>query len=203
MTRKGLTYVISAPSGAGKTSLCRELLASVPDLELSVSFTTRPMREGERDGVDYHFVDVETFRNMIDAGSFVEWAKVHDNYYGTSLPALEDASRKGRDVLLDIDCQGAAQLKKKIANGVYIFILPPDFDELKHRLEKRNSDSADVVAKRIANARSEIVEAKWYDYIVVNDNFDFALSQLKAILTASTCRPDIVIPAVQGCFDFD
>ncbi len=203
MNRKGLIYVVSAPSGAGKTSLCKRLLNEIPGLELSISYTTRPMREGERDGVDYHFVTVDAFQEMIEAGAFVEWAKVHDNYYGTGIDALKEASRDGRDILLDIDFQGAAQLKKSLDNGVYIFILPPDFDELKKRLEARNSDTAAVVKRRIENARIEVVEAKWYDYIVVNDNFDFALAQLKAILLAETCRTDIALPVLQDVFEIN
>jgi guanylate kinase len=200
MERKGLIYVISAPSGAGKTSLCNELLAARPGLQLSVSYTTRAMREGEKNGIDYHFVSVETFEEMIERMAFVEWAKVHDNYYGTSLETLEQASRAGQDILLDIDCQGAAQLREKLDNGVYIFILPPDYDELQNRLEKRNTDAAEVVQRRVENARDEVAEAGNYDYIVVNDNFDFALQQLKAILSAEPCRTRFVLPAIQDKF---
>lgn len=196
-----MIYVVSAPSGAGKTTLCKALRQAVPDLQGSVSYTTRPKREGERDGTDYHFVTSEKFREMIEQGAFIEWARVHGNYYGTSLEALEKASRDGRDVLLDIDCQGAAQLKSALDNGVYIFILPPDYEELRRRLDQRNTDSIEVVKRRIENARKEINEAEWYDYVVINDNFDFALDQLKAILLAETCRGKIVLPAVRHIFD--
>ena len=198
MHRKGIIYVLSAPSGAGKTTLCKELLAALPELQLSVSYTTRPIRSGEQDGVDYHFVDEDRFRAMIDEGAFAEWARVHDNYYGTSIEALEKVSSEGQDILLDIDYQGAAQLKKALDNAVFIFIMPPDMEELKRRLLKRNTDSEEVVLRRIENARQEITEARWYDYIVVNDNFDFALSQLKAILMAETCRTDSSLPVLQG-----
>ncbi len=201
MNRKGLIYVVSAPSGAGKTSLCKKLLEEVSGLELSISYTTRPMRDGEKNGVDYHFVSVDVFKEMIDASSFAEWAQVHDNYYGTSLDALKAASAAGRDILLDIDYQGAAQLKKSLDNSVYTFILPPDYDELRRRLEGRNSDSAEVVQRRIENARLEVAESGWYDYIVVNDNFDFALEQLKAILLAETCRSEIALPALRDIFE--
>ncbi|PLX77126.1 MAG: guanylate kinase, partial [Desulfuromonas sp.] len=129
MSRQGLIYIVSAPSGAGKTSLCKELLATFPELQMSISYTTRPIRSGEADGVDYHFVSTEIFKKMIEEKSFAEWAEVHGNYYGTSLAVLEQAQQDGHDVLLDIDCQGAAQLKKNLGNGVFIFILPPNLDE--------------------------------------------------------------------------
>lgn len=197
MPRQGIVYVISAPSGAGKTSLCRELLAAFPELQVSISYTTRPIRPGEKEGVDYHFVTPETFRQMIKDSAFAEWAEVHDNYYGTAFSALEEARQAGNDILLDIDCQGAAQLKESLDNGVFIFILPPGFEELQRRLEGRNTDPVEVVQRRIENARKEVVEAQWYDYIIVNDNFDFALEQLKAILIAETCRVPVVLPTVQ------
>lgn len=200
MRRTGMIFVVSAPSGAGKTSLCSELLKATPGLQVSVSYTTRPKRGGETNGIDYHFVSVEKFRQMIDAGAFVEWAQVHDNFYGTSLATLEQASQAGQDILLDIDCQGAAQLREKLDNGVYVFILPPDFEELARRLAKRNSDTDEVIQKRIANARHEVLEAKHYDYIVINDNFDFALDQLKAILSAETSRAERVLPVIKKKF---
>jgi len=192
-----LTYIISAPSGAGKTTLCKELLASNPDLDVSISYTTRPLRQGEKDGVDYHFVSPERFEKMIAEDSFAEWARVHGNYYGTATETLEAARTNGQDILLDIDCQGAAQLKKSIDNGIFVFVLPPSFAELERRLAGRGTDSLEVVQRRIENARQEVVEAKWYDYIVVNDNFDFALTQLKAILLSQTCRSEVILPSVQ------
>jgi len=172
-------------------------MAAFPELHVSISYTTRPIRPGETDGGDYQFVSTEVFQQMINEGAFAEWAKVHDNYYGTTLAALDQASRTGSDILLDIDCQGAAQLKTSLDNGVFIFILPPGFDELKRRLEGRNTDAADVVQRRIENARKEVLEAEWYDYIVVNDNFDFALDQLKAILQSVPCRTGVALPTVQ------
>ncbi|PLX99360.1 MAG: guanylate kinase [Desulfuromonas sp.] len=196
-SNSGSVFVVSAPSGAGKTTLCKALLEASPDLQLSVSYTTRPMRAGEKDGVDYHFVDIADFEKRIEEGEFAEWARVHGNYYGTSIRRLEEMSRSGKDILLDIDYQGAAQLKKCLDNGVYIFIMPPDFAVLQQRLEKRNSDPEEVIIRRIENARQEVLEAKWYDYIVVNDNFDFALQQLKAILSAESCRTTLILPAMQ------
>jgi guanylate kinase len=153
-----------------------------------VSFTTRPQRSGEVDGIDYHFVSRPVFEAMVAQGSFAEWAEVHGNLYGTSLETLGRFRAEGCDVLLDIDCQGALQLKKSCREGVYVFILPPGLGELQRRLNGRNTDAPEVIARRIANARSEIREAVWYDYVVVNDQFDQALAELKSIILAEPCR---------------
>jgi guanylate kinase len=179
--RKGILFVISAPSGAGKTTLCKEVIDFFPDLRQSVSFTTRPARPGEVDGRDYHFVDKARFRAMITGGEFAEWAEVHGNYYGTSLRTLQEAKAAGQDVLLDIDCQGARQLKGSLAQAVFIFILPPSLVELEHRLRGRNTDSDEVIQRRLDNAEEEISQSSWYDYQVINDNIDTALGQLKEI----------------------
>ncbi|MEA3465371.1 MAG: guanylate kinase [Thermodesulfobacteriota bacterium] len=197
MQRQGLLYIISAPSGAGKTTLCNAIIDLLPQLGQSISFTTRSMRVGEVDGVDYHFVAVETFQNMIASGAFVEWAQVHGNFYGTALKTLEDARVAGRDILLDIDFQGAAQLKKMVDHAVFIFIAPPSFAELKRRLLGRETDSDDVVAQRIENARSEMVQARWYDYIIINDDIDDAVAKLKAVISAERCRGRLVFPVVE------
>lgn len=188
MKREGILYVISAPSGAGKTSLCKEIIDFYPDLRHSVSYTTRPIRTGEVDGIDYHFVSREEFDAMVDEGAFAEWAEVHDNCYGTALQTLDEARSEGLDILLDIDCQGAAQMKKTYRKGVFIFILPPNLAELQRRLQGRNTDTAAVIERRIANARHEIRQAEWYDYLVVNDRFETALDNLKAIISAERCR---------------
>ncbi|TFH52858.1 MAG: guanylate kinase, partial [Candidatus Zixiibacteriota bacterium] len=142
----GNLFVVSAPSGAGKTSLCKEIIDFFPGLRHSVSYTTRPPRTGEVDGIDYHFVSSELFDQMIADGAFAEWAAVHGNYYGTAIRTLEDAQTAGYDILLEIDCQGAAQIKKNYRQGAFVFILPPDFAELKRRLEGRGTDSAEVIA---------------------------------------------------------
>lgn len=193
MQRKGILYVISAPSGAGKSTLCRELLDIFPELRHSVSFTTRKPRIGELEGKDYFFVSREEFMQMVAEGGFAEWAEVHDNLYGTAIKTLRDCRESGVDLILDIDCQGAAQLKSKQVDGVNIFILPPSFRELRHRLEGRNSDSPDVIARRIENAVAEIRESRWYDYIVVNDVFSRAVEDLKSIIEAERCRVSIVL----------
>ncbi len=187
-SRKGILFVVSAPSGAGKTSLCRELIDSVADLEQSISFATRPMRAGEQDGVDYHFVPSNTFRQMIEEHQLAEWAEVHGNLYGTSLATIEDASAKGIDLLLDIDCQGAAQLRKNYRRGVFIFILPPDYDELERRLRERGTDSEEVILRRLRNAQQEIAQAEQYDYLVVNDDFSAAKAKLVSIIHAERSR---------------
>jgi guanylate kinase len=152
------------------------------------------MRVGEKDGVDYNFVGVETFRQMISAGEFVEWAEVHGNFYGTAIRTLNEAQRSGQDILLDIDFQGAAQLKKLGVNAVFIFIAPPSIAELEKRLHGRGTDSTDVVAGRIENAHAEIAQACWYDYIIVNDSIDRALADLQAVICAERCRGKLILP---------
>ena len=188
MKREGILFVISAPSGAGKTSLCNEIIDFFPGLRHSVSYTTRPPRRGEKEGVDYHFVAEQRFDEMVARGEFAEWAEVHGNRYGTALETLGNARGVGVDILLDIDCQGAAHLKKTLGQGVFIFIVPPSFSELKQRLEGRNTEAPQVIERRIGNAHREIREAPWYDYVVINDDFAVALDQLKAIVVAERCR---------------
>jgi guanylate kinase len=184
----GSLLVLSAPSGAGKTSLSRALLEAFPDLRQSVSFTTRAPRGREVNGVDYFFVSGDEFEGMAASGAFAEWAVVHGHRYGTAKATLDGARQQGQDILLDIDCQGAARLKKTCEDGIFIFILPPDLDELARRLRVRNTDSPRDVEIRIHNARREIAAASWYDYIVINDDFDRALEELKAIVVAERCR---------------
>jgi len=188
LRNQGTLFVVSAPSGAGKTSLCKGLLESFPGLCLSVSYTTRPARAGESHGVDYFFVTPERFQEMVSVGAFAEWAVVHGNCYGTAKETLDSACDRGEDLLLDIDCQGAAQLKENYGAGVFIFILPPNLEELKKRLLGRKTDSPEVISTRIENARREIAEASWYDYIIVNDDFSNALEELKAIKLSEACR---------------
>lgn len=184
----GSLFVISAPSGAGKTSLCKEVIDFFPLLRQSVSYTTRPMRPGEVDGIDYHFVTAEVFAAMVERGEFAEWAEVHGNRYGTALSTLAEAMTQGEDVLLDIDCQGAEQLRQTCRQAVFIFILPPSLDELMRRLQGRQTDSEEVIRRRLANARHEIAQVPLYDFVVINDQFATALEQLKAIIVAERCR---------------
>lgn len=194
--RAGILFVISAPSGAGKTTLCKEIIDFFPALRHSVSFTTRPQRNGEQNGVDYHFVSRDDFDAMVGRGEFAEWAEVHGNRYGTAVETLERFRLEGCDVLLDIDIQGARQLRKNYRQGVYIFVLPPSFDELRRRLMGRNTDAPEVIARRLANAQLEVREAGSYDYLVINDVFDKALDELKAIIVAEGCRTPRILPLV-------
>ena len=186
--RHGILFVVSAPSGAGKTTLCKEIVDFFPGLRQSVSFTTRPARDGEVPGIDYYFVDESRFQTMIAAGEFAEWAKVHDNFYGTALKTLQDARGAGDDILLDIDCQGARQLRQSIDQAVFIFILPPDMAELERRLRGRGTDSEEVIRRRLENARAEIEQSSWYDYRVINDNIEQAKARLKDIFRREMAR---------------
>lgn len=193
LTGTGTLFVVSAPSGAGKTSLCREMLTIFPNLSLSISYTTRPRRNGEQDGKDYYFVSREGFDRMVDDGAFAEWAEVHGNYYGTSRTILQQALEAGSDVLLDIDFQGAAQLRESRLDGVFVFILPPSMSELRSRLEGRNTDSRDVIEQRMINARAEISQASQFDYLVVNDHFEQAVDRLRSIILAESMRTSRII----------
>ena len=201
MKREGLILILSAPSGAGKTSLCMELFKIFPDLKESVSYTTRAPRPGEADGVAYHFVSEAEFRRMISEDAFAEWAIVHGNMYGTALCTLEAARKNGIDLVLDIDCQGALKLKEQFDGGVYIFILPPSMAELRRRLESRSSDAPDVIERRIARAADEIKESRWYDYIIINDQFDVASQELSSIVVAHRRKTFRMMELVGKLFD--
>jgi guanylate kinase len=184
----GSIYVISAPSGAGKSTLVGRLIASMPDLAFSVSHTTRPRREGEKEGRDYFFVTRRRFERMIAAGEFVEWAEVFGHLYGTTKAQLERTLADGRDVLLDIDVQGHQQVRKRLPEALSVFILPPSFQELQRRLRDRHSDSPQVVERRLAAARQEISHWCEYDYLVVNDRIPRATQALRAIVQAARLR---------------
>jgi guanylate kinase len=200
MKKEGILFIVSAPSGAGKTSLCNELIDIFPDLRHSVSYTTRSPRPGERNGVDYFFVSLQEFDRMVEAGEFAEWAKVHGNLYGTAVRTLDELCSQGINVILDIDCQGARQLKSLYGDAVYLFILPPDFDELRRRLEGRKSDSPEVIEQRLRVAMDEVRESCWYDYIIVNDDFFHAVEKLKSVVIAEQCRTKRVTTTVSGFF---
>jgi len=181
---QGCLYVISAPSGAGKTSLVKALLERDPELVLSVSHTTRAPRPGERDGVHYHFVDVPRFQQMVEEGAFLEHAKVFDNYYGTSLEGIRSQLAGGRDVILEIDWQGARQVRQAVPGAVGIFVLPPSRAALAERLQGRGQDDASVIARRMADAVGEMSHYGEYDFLVINDAFETALADLAAIVRA-------------------
>ena len=187
--RRGLMLVLSSPSGAGKTTISRRLLGNDKDVTLSVSHTTRAKRKGETDGKDYHFIDKDTFTQMRDEGAFLEWAVVFDNYYGTTRAPVELALRDGRDVLFDVDWQGAETLRKAAAGDVVsVFILPPSAEALEDRLKTRAEDSDEVVLRRMRGASNEIQHWHEYDYIVVNYDIDRSITAVRAILAAERLR---------------
>ncbi len=181
----GNLYVVAAPSGAGKTTLVRMLLEREPAVRLSVSYTTRPPRPGEQNGREYHFVDVDSFRGMIERHEFLEWAEVHGNFYGTSKKWIADRLAAGEDVLLEIDWQGAQQVRKLFPEAIGIFILPPSMEELTRRLTGRGTDAADVIARRLAAAQAEMRHVGEFDYVIINDLLDRALDDLHAIVRAT------------------
>ncbi|MDA8170972.1 MAG: guanylate kinase [Nitrospiraceae bacterium] len=191
---EGTLFIISAPSGAGKTTLVREVLKSLPAIEESVSYTTRKPRTGEVDGIDYHFIAEGEFASMVGKGEFLESAEVHGNRYGTSLKDLKRLLARGLDVILDIDTQGARQIRGKKGKGkglpeaLYIFILPPSLEALRQRLEGRKTDSREQVELRLQNAIGEVMQYEMYDYVIVNDRLEEALERLKAVILADRAR---------------
>ena len=184
----GTLYVISAPSGAGKTSLVKALLEKTPNIAVSVSHTTRAMREGEQNGVDYHFVEKTEFEKMVEESAFLEHAQVFDNYYGTAVANIEATLKQSDDVILEIDWQGAEQVRKQLPYAVNIFILPPSQAALEERLRGRGQDSDEIIARRMRDAKSETSHYSEYDYLVVNDSFEDALAELKSIVLTRRCR---------------
>lgn len=185
---QGTLYIISAPSGAGKTSLVRELLKRLDDIQVSVSHTTRTMRPGEVDGTNYHFVDVATFERMIERGDFFEYAKVFDNYYGTSRPAVQALLAAGKDVILEIDWQGARQVRNQVPDAESVFILPPSREALRQRLADRGTDDDDVITRRMRDAISEMSHYDEYDHVIINDDFASARDDLESLVRARRTR---------------
>ena len=185
---QGILYIISAPSGAGKTSLVREVLDNEPTLRLSVSHTTRPMRPGEKQGVHYHFVSPEQFQAMIAQDAFLEHARVFDNFYGTSKTAVIEQLQNGQDLILEIDWQGARQLLQMFPDAVTIFILPPSREVLEQRLRARGQDSEVIISRRMQEARADISHYTEYDYLLVNDDFSQAVADLQSIIHSRNLR---------------
>ena len=184
----GSLYVVAAPSGAGKTTLVRLLLERTSDVHLSISYTTRAPRPGEQDGREYHFVAVDRFKSMISADEFLEWAEVHGNYYGTSKTWIAAQLAAGRDVLLEIDWQGAQQVRRIFPQAVGIFVLPPSMEELTRRLTGRGTDSDEVVGRRLAAAQAEMSHVGEFDYVIINDRLEQALDDLDTVVKAARLR---------------
>ena len=201
--RRGTLVVVSAPSGAGKTTLCHEVRSLVPGLYYSVSYTTREPRPGEKNGTDFFFVTEGVFTAMRDRDEFAEWAQVHGHLYGTPAKALESALARGLDVLLDIDTHGARQLRQRYPEAVSVFIMAPSMAELEARLRERNSDSPGDIARRLSRARDEIAAWRQYDYLIINRDVKDAVDQLATLIQAERCRtsrltlrfPDMEVPA--------
>lgn len=185
---KGSLFIVSAPSGAGKTTICKKIMGTLDNVKTSVSYTTRSPRSGEVNDEDYSFISENKFRGMVQKGEFVEWAEVHGNLYGTSRKRLEKMINDGFDVILDIDTQGAEQIKKTFGNGVFIFILPPSMTELRARLEKRMSNTKEDMERRLKRAGEEIRAYKMYDYVIVNDVLKSSLCKFESIITAERQR---------------
>lgn len=181
----GQLYIISAPSGAGKSSLLNALMTQLPRVKLSISTTTRDPRPGEVDGEHYHFISVPDFEQQVQAQAFYEYAQVFDNYYGTSKPWVQSQLEQGYDVILEIDWQGAQQMRKQLDAVLTVFILPPSVEALQQRLQQRGQDSDDVIAKRMNEARSEMSHYNEYDYVIINDQFEQAVDEIKAVFLAN------------------
>ena len=179
---RGRLFIVSGPSGTGKTTLCSAVLNRFPDMLYSVSYTTRKPRNGEQNGIDYHFIKKKDFKDKIKSGKWAEWAEVHGNYYGTSAQLLDKGLDSGRDILLDIDVQGTIRLLERYHESVTIFIMPPSIEELKRRLKLRNTDSGEVIARRLENAKMEMAKKDLYLHVIINDQLSEAIEQLIAVI---------------------
>jgi guanylate kinase len=185
---RGLYIVVSAPSGAGKTTICKKILGMFPNITYSVSYTTRPPRPGEVDGRDYHFISPDDFRARVAQGRFVEWSENFGQLYGTSLDAMKDHLERGFDLMLDVELQGARAIRKNYPGGVFIFIMPPSMDELERRLISRGFESPENLQVRLLEARDMMKEYIWYDYVIFNDNLNEAIDRFRSIYIAEKSR---------------
>lgn len=191
---KGDLFIVSAPSGAGKSTILRSVLSRMDGIAFSISHTTRPMRAGEQEGVDYFFVSQERFQEMVRQDAFLEWAEVHGNFYGTSKGFVEEVRSSGRDVVLDIDVQGAFQVKEKVPDAVLVFVLPPSMEELERRLRHRGTEDDSTISLRLANARAELEAVSRYDFIVVNDELERAVQGMEAIILSRRLSARRMLP---------
>ena len=195
---RGALFVVSAPSGAGKTTLIRRAMERLPGLHFSVSHTTRPHRDGEREAEDYFFISVEAFQTMIREDRFLEWARVHDNFYGTSRAGVEERLERGEDVILDIDVQGASQVKDRVPESVHVLVFPPSYGVLRNRLISRGSDQAETVERRLLNAKAELNRFPMYDYVIINEEIGAAVNDLVSILQARRLMVSRLEDQIQG-----
>lgn len=199
MPSRSQLFIVSAPSGSGKSTLVNQVLREVPDLIFSVSFTTRSPRGHERDGIEYHFVSENVFERMITENQFIEHAKVFDHYYGTARSTVEAASAQGKDVILDIEAEGAAQVRRQIGDTVSIFIFPPSYSALKNRLEQRGQDQQETIQKRLEWAKqAEITRYRDYDFVIVNEDLSLSVNLLKSIIFAERCRKKRLIERIES-----
>jgi len=194
--KKGIIYVLSGPSGSGKTTLAKHVVNTVNYVDFAISYTTRKIRDGEKDGIDYKFIDEEKFRFMIDSNQFAEWAEVHGNLYGTPIYEIDKVLDKGIDILLDIDVQGSLQIKTKYRNSVHIFLIPPDLITLRKRLSKRNTENSSELEKRMEMAIKEISRINDYDYIIVSDDIDKSLRKLESIIETVRLKTEFIMDDV-------
>ena len=194
--KKGILYVLSGPSGSGKTTLAKHIVNDLDNVDFAISYTTRNIRDGESNGIDYKFIDEEEFRNMIDNNQFAEWAEVHGNLYGTPINEIDKVLDRGIDLLLDIDVQGSILIKEKYENSVHIFLIPPDLDTLRDRLSKRNTEKSSELEKRMDMAIKEISRINDYDYIIVSDDIDKSLRKLEAIIVSERLKTEFVMEEI-------
>ena len=185
---KGLFIVVSAPSGTGKSSICHRFMEACPEIKFSISYTSRPPRPNEENGKDYYFISREEFQARIDQGEFVEWVENYGHFYGSSRKVMEEFLQNGQDLLLDIESRGAKKIKQKFKGGVYVFVLPPSRSELLKRLEGRGCETDEVIQNRFDNAKSELKEISWYDYVIFNKDLETAVNQLISIYVAQKCK---------------
>lgn len=197
---EGRLYVVSGPSGSGKSTIIEQVRRRVKGLGFSVSHTTRGPRGSERDGVEYHFVEREQFEEMVEQGAFAEWARVYEDYYGTSLAEIRSKTSQGLDVIMDLDVQGAVNIRRRIKESVLIFVLPPSKDALECRLRERGTDEPSVIAVRVEKAAEEIAACSRYDYIIVNDRLEQAVEEMAAVILAERCRTASRLPEVASRF---
>lgn len=188
MGDKGILFVVSGPSGVGKGTLCNLLLKRMDNLHISISVTSRPKRGNEQDGVNYYFTTAEEFEEKIKRNEFLEWAKVYNNYYGTPKSVVEEKLEQGCDVLLEIDVQGAMQVKQNMPDGVFIFIMPPAYEELEKRIMKRGTDTQESIKLRLKQAQEELKASSFYDYVIINDDLESAVVKLQAVILAERCK---------------